>query len=669
MPPKLRIALLSAIPIAALLLPLFIFAISRGINAGEVPRGVVAAGIDLSGLGREDAEAALLDYEESLAARQLEYVVDGERFVVEPRDVGFGIDETSIVDTALAQREDGFFAGFFDWMTGFNDSVILQVEATLDTAALAVQLDEWERNVIAEPTFEGSISIIEGVAVAEYPRAGQGIDRTGANRTTLDMIQTAARRPIELTTLRIEPQLEQADLDEAVADINLLIGSPVTLTTTDPDFEFTIAPAELAAAYDVNVETNSPTTIEMGFDEDAIAALLEQYRGELELPARDARFELVEINDAKLVELKPGRPETLLDVGVALEAIEEAARSSSGSAELPLAEGTPPRFTTEAAEAMLPITKVSSWTTNYTPGQQRVKNIQLFADTIDGALVWPGDSFSLNSYVGERTTAKGYVPAPMILAGELADSVGGGVSQFATTFYNAVFYGCYEDVYHKPHSYYFTRYPEVNEATISWTEPDLEFRNNSDAVILIDTSHTRSSVTVSFYGNNGGCEVERVLGNRFNFTQPKETLEGDPTVDPGSPVVEQKGAGGWSNTVKRIMRWPDGTEIEEEFFWRYRAQPRLVRVHPCELEDAEEECPLPVPGVIGQAEGPAVGALQGAGFLVTVQVVTVATPDQDGLVQAQSVAAGEFLPAGSTLTIQVGEFIPPEPPPDPPPDP
>lgn len=665
MPPKLRIALLSAIPVAALLLPLFIFAISRGINAGEVPRGVSAAGIDLSRLGREDAEAALRGYEESLAARPLEYVVDGERFLVEPRDVGFSIDETSIVDTALAQREEAFFAGFFDWMTGFNDTVNLQVEATLDTAALAAQLDEWEQNVIAEPTFEGAIDIIDGVAVAQFPRAGQGIDRTGADAITLNMIQTPARRPIELTTLRIDPKLDRADLEEAVAEINLLIGSPITLTTTDPDFEFTIATAELAAAYQVKVETNSPTAIEMGFDEDAIAALLEQYRGELELPARDARFELVEINDAKLVELKPGRAETLIDIDLALEAIDEAARSASGLAELPLAEGTPPRFTNEAAEAMLPITKVSSWTTNYTPGQQRVKNIQLFADTVDGALVWPGDSFSLNSYVGERTTAKGYVPAPMILAGELADSVGGGVSQFATTFYNAVFYGCYEDIYHKPHSYYFSRYPEVNEATISWTDPDLEFRNNSDAVILIDTSHARSSVTVTFYGNNGGCEVDRVLGNRFNFTQPKETLEGDPTVDPGSPVVDQKGAVGWSNTVKRIMRWPDGTEVEEEWFWRYRAQPRLVRVHPCELEDAVEECPVQVPGVIGQGEGPAVGALQGAGFLVTVQVVTVPTPDQDGLVQAQSVAGGEFLPAGSTITIQVGEFVPPEPPPDP----
>ena len=111
-------------------------------------------------------------------------------------------------------------------------------------------------------------------------------------------------------------------------------------------------------------------------------------------------------------------------------------------------------------------------------------NIHKIADTVDGAIVKPGATFSLNGYVGPRTVEKGYVLAPMIFDGEFRDDVGGGVSQFATTMYNAIFFGGYRFGTHKAHSYYISRYPAGREATVSWQHPDLSFTNNSSAGIL-----------------------------------------------------------------------------------------------------------------------------------------------------------------------------------------
>ena len=71
----------------------------------------------------------------------------------------------------------------------------------------------------------------------------------------------------------------------------------------------------------------------------------------------------------------------------------------------------------------------------------RVNNIQLFADRVNDAIVLPGERFSLNQHVGERTEEDGFEEAGTLLRGELTDTVGGGVSQFATTFYNAMFWG------------------------------------------------------------------------------------------------------------------------------------------------------------------------------------------------------------------------------------
>jgi hypothetical protein len=190
------------------------------------------------------------------------------------------------------------------------------------------------------------------------------------------------------------------------------------------------------------------------------------------------------------------------------------------------------------------------FTTYYTAGQSRVINIHKIADATDGAIVQPGATFSLNARVGRRTTSKGYVRAGAIIGGKIVccDSyvnIGGGTSQFATTLYNAIFFAGVADVYHKPHSIYFSRYPMGREATLGWTGPDVKFRNNTDYPITIDTSHTRSSVTVKLIGSNGGRRVSAYRS--------------------GSATTR----GGGSVTVTRVIRYRDGTRSTERWYHRY----------------------------------------------------------------------------------------------------
>ena len=177
--------------------------------------------------------------------------------------------------------------------------------------------------------------------------------------------------------------------------------------------------------------------------------------------------------------------------GVTAELLKAAAGSGTGP--FPVLQGDKPSLTTEEAEAYGPLGLVSKFSTN-TPGENRVTNIHLMADAVDETVIFPGETFSINEVVGQRTEAKGYLEDCAIIGGEVvceghAANVGGGVSQFATTLYNAVFYGCYEDVEHQPHSLYFSKYPEVIEATMGYPNPDVKFRNNSDAPVIIRTAY------------------------------------------------------------------------------------------------------------------------------------------------------------------------------------
>jgi vancomycin resistance protein YoaR len=239
------------------------------------------------------------------------------------------------------------------------------------------------------------------------------------------------------------------------------------------------------------------------------------------------------------------------------------------------------------------------------------------ADAIDGTLVLPGETFSINEHVGERTTEKGYLDAGSIVAGEIVDTIGGGVSQFATTFYGAVFWGGYEDVAHQPHSYYFSRYPEGIEATLFWRSIDLEFRNNREHAILIRTSYTDTSITVRFYGYNDGrtlvgeqsggetrvsvlaeggsdsLHVKWDRSDRYNVTPP-----GDPEYRPNPNLgVDQQHqvqteAEGWSiDVIRTILR--GGGEVLSEETWpvRYRPQKAIFEVHPCKVPGTSTPCP------------------------------------------------------------------------------
>ena len=106
-------------------------------------------------------------------------------------------------------------------------------------------------------------------------------------------------------------------------------------------------------------------------------------------------------------------------------------------------------------------------------------NIRKTAEIVNGAMVAPGDTFSLNGYTGPRGAAQGFVESGIILNGRADKAVGGGISQFATTLYNAAYFAGMEDVAHTPHSYYISRYPAGREATVYEGAIDLKFKNTS----------------------------------------------------------------------------------------------------------------------------------------------------------------------------------------------
>ena len=204
---------------------------------------------------------------------------------------------------------------------------------------------------------------------------------------------------------------------------------------------------------------------------------------------------------------------------------------------------TLPKLTTEKARAMGITDRLSTFTTDFDPGNKpRVNNIRTLAKAIDGSLIPPGATWSFNGQVGERTAAKGYKEANAIVNGKLVPQLGGGICQVATTVFNAIFFSGEPVVERSNHSFYISHYPKGRDATVNWGGPDLKFKNDTGHYILLKTSTSASSIQVSLFGTSPGYHVTYKTGPLTQTGGYPTQQTSDPHLPVGTTVVQDSGS-------------------------------------------------------------------------------------------------------------------------------
>lgn len=659
---KPRSALFVLVPLAILALPLVVFFLDG--RAETVARNVSAAGVELGGLTEEDALLAVRAYEQSLVTNEAIFVVSGTKYRLDPKDVDLDVDEEAIVAEAMAQRKDGgVLSRFGSWIESFTTPIVLEVHRSVDEEAINDHLAVWEIGAIPDPATNGGIEVVEGEIVVEYPKLGRAIDRKPAAVIVEETLFTLDRVETELPVVSSTPQLTDQDVDAAAEQVLAAISTPVSLHSDTTGFRITFEPSQLAAAIRVTYE-EGPPRLQLSFDQETLASIVDPRRSEIEIKPVDAAYNVnVETHGITVV---AGRNGTLMDLpGIANSLLEAALGTRLG--DFPLVEGAQPDFTTQEAKSYLPMGLVAEYTTDM-PGVNRVHNIQLMADTVDGERVMPGELFSLNDHVGERTLEKGYLEDCAIVANELVceghpANVGGGVSQFATTLYNTIFFGCYEDVEHQPHSLYFSRYPEGREATLGYPKPDVIFRNDSEHPVIIKTKYSNRQITVLFYGDNGGRSCEADTSERRDIVEheqvfvPHEPEEGEQPLLPGQEEQLNAGKDGWLVVTTRIVTMPDGSIVREDpFAWRYAKLDEKIAVHRCMLSGEPVGCPVQLPSVVGQPWQDALVTLDALGYVVVQVAEPVEDETDDGIVLSMDPTAGTWADPGTSITLTVGAF-------------
>jgi hypothetical protein len=313
------------------------------------------------------------------------------------------------------------------------------------------------------------------------PRTGRSLDPSD----TLTALQSAFLEDdpgtVALETATVTPDIDDADVQEALDTFaSPAVAAPVTLAFEGSNVK--VFPADFTAALSL-----VPTNGELVPTLDA-AKLSEVVAGKVTTGAPvDATVALV----GGRPQVVPAKPGVTFDPAELEAGFLDAVAEPQGERTLALtAKVAKPDFTTKEARALKVVEQVSTFTTYFPYAEYRNVNIGRAAEIIDGTLLKPGETFSLNDTVGERTEENGFTKGYIINDGILVQDLGGGVSQMATTLFNAMFFAGLEDVEHKPHSFYIDRYPIGREATVAWGAVDLRFRNDTPYGVLIDTHVT-----------------------------------------------------------------------------------------------------------------------------------------------------------------------------------
>lgn len=501
-------------------------------TSGKVPRGVTAAGVPLGGLTPDAADQRLQSVVAPRAAQPIAVTMATVQAEVDPRRIGLTVDSRATVEQADTQPLNPVTR----LMSLFVDTPIGVVTA-VDEQALTATLEDLGASVAEDPV-EGSVEFVDGEPVSSDPQNGRRLDVAAAAGVLVR--DWALDEPLDLPMVALAPSTTDADVATAMDDVAIPAVSGPVRVDGDNDTRALLSEDVIAAALTFDTEDGRLSPV---IDIDLIADALRPQLAASETPRRDADIDFAVTPPVTVAE-QTGRR---VDYDATLADLVSVLSSTENREITAVYVDEEPALTVDELDELGPVEVIGEFQTSGFASSSG-RNIRRAAQQIDGIVVRPGETFSLNGATNPRNAAAGYVEAGIIEDGRPATGIGGGVSQMATTLFNAAYFAGMEDIEHHEHSYYISRYPAGREATVFGDVLDVKFRNNGPTSVQIQTEWTSSSITARLVGIKR-YEVTSEQSPRSRPTSPRTI-----TIPSGEACSPSGGAPGFTITDTRTLR-------------------------------------------------------------------------------------------------------------------
>ncbi|MCC6442510.1 MAG: VanW family protein [Armatimonadetes bacterium] len=234
-------------------------------------------------------------------------------------------------------------------------------------------------------------------------------------------------------------------------------------------------------------------------DRTALADALKRIATHFEYKGRSARV----IEHQGRMQIVSGEMSRKVDIEAAVKQAAEKVAEDASALTFPLKlSKTPPKVSADDLKGI--DGQISQFITRFSPRKRkRTENIRLAVAAIDGTVVPPGQVFSLNDTVGERTRERGFQPAKVFKDGEIVEDLGGGVSQVTGTLFNAALMAGLPIVHYRTHQRPVDYLPIGRDATVWWGSFDMKFKNDTPAPIYVAYSAQGNRAVATLYGKKG----------------------------------------------------------------------------------------------------------------------------------------------------------------------
>lgn len=531
-----------------------------------MPRTTVVGGVDVSGMR---PEAAIAKVEEKFAAKANDIVVlkrGSTEFTIDPNQIQLQLDAHASVHAPGGNRTFnpikmiGLLAG------GGTHPLVIRDNPNSTKSLLQVIADELD-----QPEVEPQITFENRQPVVRQPADGLRVDQS----ELVAIIKAAHLRTTDpqMIPMRVtKPTVGEDGVESALAGFaKSAMEGPVRLNVSPGNYVIDLQPEVYQTALRLTVENGALQPI---IDPEILSEPLAKATKQIGSPAQDARI-VIKNNKPVIIDGVPGRGINAEELATKL--IGPLALSSSARVLDLEIKDVDPLFSTKDAQDLKIVEKVSTFTTYYPPTTYRDINQGRAAELITGTILKPGEEFSLNQTVGERRPDRGFVKGGVIEGGKFSTAYGGGVSQVATTTYNAAFFAGLEFLQFKAHSVYISRYPMGREATVNWPNVDLRFKNNTPYGILItakrvpSAGRSRGELTVSMWSTKY-WDIKAKQSPQRNWRAPATIESKAPDCQPQLP------SSGFDVDVTRIWIQDGKTIRTEKVTTKYNPAARIVCV-------------------------------------------------------------------------------------------
>jgi vancomycin resistance protein YoaR len=527
------------------------YGVTFALTGDKVPGDTTVAGIALGGLSKDEAKSKLEAGLKGRLNHPIKLKAGESTYQVKPADAGLSVDVDATVDEAGAGRSLNPVR-MWQRMTGGHEVTPV---VTTDDRKLKAAADRLVKQV-DRPATEGTITFKNAKPVQHPPADGLQLDPAKATDAIVSGYPSDGKAkdlPVEVS----KPQAGSDAIEAAMKEYaEPAMAGPIRLTVGDNGVN--LEPEEIGPALKLTVKDGKFTP---SLDAKKLEPLFKERFKDLETPAKDATVQIVN-NAPHVVPAVDGQIVARDKVVPAILAVLPKPIGERKAA-VGLTQSKA-KLTTEAAQA-LGITEImGQFTTRFPHADYRNVNIGTAARKINGTLLKPNETFSLNKIVGERTKENGFTEGNIINGGKFVLDLGGGVSQSATTTFNAAFFAGLKDVEHKAHSVYISRYPIGREATVAWPSVDLKFLNDSGHGVLVQTLFSPStpgkqgSITVRIWGTKV-WDITAGQSAKSNPRAPKTVYSQEPDCRPQAPTA------GFDITIYRYFA-KNGQRVKTESF-------------------------------------------------------------------------------------------------------